>query len=99
MLDLFAGSGAIGLEFASRGAKKVYMCDHSKKAIEIINKNIIKTHSEKEVELYNCDFKLAISKIVEKKIDIVYLDPPYKTDYIKQSLESLLLLKNTLKLS
>ena len=36
VLDLFSGSGAVGLEFASRGAKKVYMCDNSKKAIEII---------------------------------------------------------------
>ena len=53
VLDLFAGSGAVGLEFASRGAEKVYMCDNSKKAIEIINKNIEKTSFQwvrKEVE-------------------------------------------------
>lgn len=94
VLDLFAGSGAIGLEFVSRGSKKVYMCDNSKKAIEIIKKNIEKTHSQDKVELYNCDFKTAISKIKEEKIDIVYLDPPYKTDYIKQALENLLALKS-----
>ena len=94
VLDLFAGSGAIGLEFVSRGSKKVYMCDNSKKAIEIINKNIEKTHSQDKVELYNCDFESAISKIKEEKIDIIYLDPPYKTDYIKQALENLLSLKS-----
>jgi len=94
VLDLFAGSGAVGLEFASRGAKKVYMCDNSKKAIEIISKNIEKTHMQEKVELYNCDFKKAILSVKEEKIDIVYLDPPYKTDYIKQALENLLLLKN-----
>ena len=94
VLDLFAGSGAIGLEFASRGSKKVYMCDNSKKAIEIINKNIEKTHLKEKTELYNCDFKSAISKIREERIDIVYLDPPYKTNYIKQALETLLLLKS-----
>lgn len=38
VLDLFSGSGAIGLEFASRGAKKVYLCDKSKEACEIIRK-------------------------------------------------------------
>lgn len=94
VLDLFAGSGAVGLEFASRGSNKVYMCDNSKKAIEIINNNIEKTHSQDKVELYNCDFKLAISKIKETKIDIVYLDPPYKTDYIRQALEKLLQLES-----
>ena len=40
VLDLFSGSGAIGLEFASRGANKVILCDKSKKATEIIKKNI-----------------------------------------------------------
>ena len=91
---IHSGSGAVGIEFASRGAKKVYMCDNSKKAIDIINKNIEKTHMQEKVELNNCDFKLAISKIKEEKIDIVYLDPPYKTDYIKQALEKLLELKS-----
>ena len=43
-LDLFSGSGAIGLEAASRGAKKVIICDKSKDAIQIIKKNIEKTH-------------------------------------------------------
>ena len=94
VLDLFSGSGAVGLEFASRGAKKVYMCDNSKKAIEIINKNIEKTHMQEKIELYNCDFKSVISKIKEE-IDIVYLDPPYKTNYIKQALEIILELKIT----
>ena len=43
-LDLFSGSGAIGLEAASRGAKKSILCDNSKLAIDIINKNVSKTH-------------------------------------------------------
>ena len=44
VLDLFAGSGAIGLECISRGAKKAILCDKSKEAIEIIKKNAKKTH-------------------------------------------------------
>ena len=86
VLDLFSGSGAIGLEFASRGAKKVILCDASKNAIEIIKKNIKKTHLENAVELYNLDFKKMIKIIENNKFDIIYLDPPYKTDYIKESL-------------
>ena len=90
VLDLFAGSGAIGLEFASRGAKKVYLCDKSKNACEIIKKNIAKTHLEQKVELYNLDFVEAIRKIANQKIDMIYLDPPYKTDFIKIAINELI---------
>lgn len=90
VLDLFSGSGAIGLEFASRGAKKVYLCDNSKKAINIIKQNIEKTHLEDKIELYNCDYIEALSKVNNTKLDIIYLDPPYKTDYIKKALEKIL---------
>ena len=90
VLDLFAGSGAIGLEFASRNAKKVYMCDSSKNAIQIIKRNIEKTHLEDKIELVNTDFKVMLSKLENKNFNYIYLDPPYKTDYIKQALEKIL---------
>lgn len=94
VLDLFSGSGAIGLEFASRGAKKVYMCDVSKEACNIIQKNIEKTHLEQKVELYNMDFKNVVNKLIEKQFDIIYLDPPYKTEFIKIAIEELIKNKN-----
>lgn len=90
VLDLFSGSGAIGLEFASRGAKKVYLCDKSKDACEIIKKNISKTHLEEKVKLYNADFIKVIKEIKGEKFDIIYLDPPYKTDFIKLSISELI---------
>lgn len=93
VLDLFSGSGAIGLEFASRGAKKVILCDNSKKAMDIIEKNIDKTHLQDVIITYNCDFKEALKKLQNEKIDIIYIDPPYKTNYIKLSLEIILELK------
>ena len=87
VLDLFSGSGAIGLEFASRGAKLVVLCDNSKKAIELIKKNIEKTHLEEKVQLYNLDFKEALKNEEKNKFDIIYLDPPYKTDDIKEAIQ------------
>lgn len=90
VLDLFSGSGAIGLEFASRGAKKVILCDKSKKALDIIQKNIDKTHLSEKVELYNCDFKDLLIKLQEKRFDIIYLDPPYKTNYIQEALKEII---------
>lgn len=47
-LDIFAGSGAIGLEAVSRGAKKAILCDNNKQAIQIIKKNIEKTRVSKQ---------------------------------------------------
>lgn len=90
VLDLFSGSGAIGLEFASRGAKQVYLCDSSKKAVNIIQKNIDKTHLEEKITLYNCDFKEVLIKLKNEKFDYIYIDPPYKTDYAKQSIEKII---------
>lgn len=89
-LDLFSGSGAIGLEAISRGAKKAILCDKSKEACEIINKNIQKTHFEQYVEVYNLNFKTVIQNKVNEKIDIIYLDPPYQTNYSIEAVEMLL---------
>ena len=90
ILDLFSGSGAIGLEFLSRGARKAYLCDKSKDAVDIIRKNIQKTHMEENVEILNMDYKKALDKVKFEKFDIIYLDPPYKTDFIKKSIEAIL---------
>ena len=87
VLDLFSGSGAIGLEAVSRGARKSILCDKEKQAIEIIRKNVQKTHMEQKVEIYYLDFKKILKEKIKEKQDIIFLDPPYKTDYIAQALE------------
>ena len=89
-VDLFAGSGAIGLEAASRGAKKVILCEKSKQAITVIKKNMEKTHLKDNVELYQLDYKELLENKLKEKMDIIYIDPPYKTDYIKKSIEIIL---------
>lgn len=86
-LDLFSGSGAIGLEAASRGAKKVILCDKSKDAIKIIDKNIEKTHLKEKLELYNLDYEMLLNTKIKEKIDIVYIDPPYDSDFAIKSIE------------
>ena len=86
VLDLFAGSGAIGLECLSRGAKKAVLCDKSKEAIEIIKRNIEKTHMEEKAKVINLDFETCLEKVKNEQFDIIYIDPPYATDYIFKSL-------------
>ena len=87
ILDLFAGSGALGLESLSRGAEKVFLCDNSRDAIKIINQNIEKTKTKDKVSLLNMDYKKALEELRIQKIkfDIVFLDPPYKTDFAEDA--------------
>ena len=89
-LDLFAGSGAIGLEAVSRNAKKVILVDNSKESIDIIRKNIEKTHSENNVELIKSDYKTALEKYINIKPDIIFIDPPYETDYAYEAIKIIL---------
>ena len=90
VLDLFSGSGAIGLEMVSRGAESAILCDKSQEAIEVIKKNIIKTHMEDKIKLYNLDFKQCLEKVKNQKFDIIYIDPPYETNFIAQSLKMII---------
>lgn len=89
VLDLFSGSGAIGIEAASRGAEKVILCDKSKDAINIINKNIEKTRLQQNTKVINSDYKEALKK-ANCKYDIIYIDPPYATNLVKDSVEEIL---------
>ena len=90
VLDLFSGSGVIGLEFLSRGAKRAVLCDSSKDAIKIIKQNVQKTHFEEKVEVYNMEFTKLVERLQNQKFDIIYIDPPYATDFIKISLEKII---------
>lgn len=72
-LDLFCGSGSLGIEALSNGAKKCYFVDKNKKVIEILKKN---TQDINNVYLINKDYKEALKNFKEK-FDIIFLDPPY----------------------
>lgn len=83
VLDLFAGSGSLGIEALSRGAKHAVLCDHYFEAIKIINKNIEATRYIEKSTIINKDYMLALKQIskLDKKFNIVFLDPPYKSDF------------------
>jgi len=81
VLDLFSGSGALGLESLSRGAKIAYLCDISKKAIEIIKQNIKKTHFEEQTKIINKNYKKCLEEVKNEQFDLIFLDPPYRTNY------------------
>lgn len=78
LLDLFAGSGSIGIEALSRGAKDVVFNDNNPAACNIIRNNLSKLNEKREV--YNYNYDLLIERI-KRKFDYIYLDPPYAFQY------------------
>lgn len=88
ILDLFSGSGNLGIEALSNGAKYAYLVDRNFKAINTINNNI------KNIGIDNCtvlksDYREALLNFKNNniKFDIIFLDPPYKTNYIEESVK------------
>lgn len=87
VLDLFAGSGAIGIEFLSRGCKKAYLCDKSKGAIRFITDNINKTKLQENAIIENKDYAFFLKELynINEKFDIIFLDPPYDLNIAKDA--------------
>lgn len=92
VLDLFAGTGAIGIEFLSRGAGKCVFSEYSSENVKCINENLDHTRLEDQAEIYKGDFKRNLLNIARRgyKFDYVFIDPPYnKLDYYYQAIEML----------
>lgn len=91
VLDLFAGSGALGLECLSRGAKKAFFCDSNIDAIKIINSNLEKTRLSLKSCVYHKEYKKCLEKLKEEKLkfDLIFLDPPYKTFLVNEALKKI----------
>ena len=78
-LDLFSGSGAIGIEALSRGARKAYFNDLNKECIKVIKENLSKARFEEQAVVYNLSFLNMLNKVKDVSFDIIYIDPPYNT--------------------
>lgn len=103
-LDLFAGSGSIGIEAISRGAKKTYLNEKDFKAFKIIVKNIDSLDIDSSsYQLCNKDYRLFLKKYKDVLFDIIYLDPPYRfkvnQDIIKYMSDNDLLSSNAIIIS
>lgn len=88
-LDLFCGSGAIGIEALSRGAKKGYFVDSSPQAVSCTRENIIFTKFDTQSVVLRQDCLTALHQISEKQVDLVFMDPPYGLGYERKALEIL----------
>jgi 16S rRNA (guanine(966)-N(2))-methyltransferase RsmD len=87
VLDLFAGSGQLGIEALSRGAASVTFVDESSDAIKLIRKNIERCGFQPPEHRFSVVQSDAFSALKGKsKYDIIILDPPYKTNFMKKAL-------------
>ncbi|MBS4189104.1 16S rRNA (guanine(966)-N(2))-methyltransferase RsmD [Bacillus sp. FJAT-49705] len=88
-LDLFAGSGGLGIEALSRGAEKVIFVDMDGKAIQTIRENVKTCEFEDKVEIYRNEAERAIKALIKRELafDIIFLDPPYKKQQLLKLLE------------
>ncbi len=90
-LDLFSGSGAIGIEALSRGASRAYFVENNKKAVACIRDNLNFTGLSNDAVVMPISVTEAIVTLGKDKIlfDIVFMDPPYNHDYEKSTLVQL----------
>ena len=90
VLDLFAGSGQLGLEALSRGAEHAVLVDKSPDAFDTIKENAQKTHLYKKCRIVNMDYAdyILSAKRGGAKFDIVFLDPPYDSELLAPALKS-----------
>ncbi len=91
VLDLFAGSGQMGIEALSRGAAHAVFCDTSKASVAAVQSNLQKTRLEALGEVYSMDFLALLRSFENRKcFDLVFLDPPYSLGAIPKALRALL---------
>ena len=91
-LDLFSGSGAIGIEALSRGARECVLVENNRKAAACIRENLAITHLAEDAELMECDSLTAIRRLADtgsEVFDIIFMDPPYGKELEKEAILAL----------
>ena len=95
VLDLFAGSGIIGIECLSRGAKSLTLIDSDKRSLSLIRKNLSLCNLNAKIILGKLPNILNKKKLSNEEFDLIFIDPPYgSSDFISDVLDSIL--KNNL---
>ena len=88
-IDLFSGSGGIGIEALSRGAKKAYFIENAANAYKCILENLKTTHFEDVSIVIKSDVVIGLRNIHEEEADIIFIDPPYHDDLYQRTIMQL----------
>lgn len=90
-LDLFAGSGGLGIEGLSRGLEKVVFVDRNYRAVQTVKSNLDICGFREKAEVYKNDWKRALNAIIQRNLSfrVIWLDPPYNQDVYINILEKI----------
>ena len=88
-IDLYSGSGGIGIEALSRGARHAYFVENNKNALACITENLQFTKLADKATVLKQDVLSALSGIHEKEANVIFMDPPYDRDYERQVFQML----------
>ena len=88
VLDLFAGSGALGIEALSRGAKHVTFVDNNREAIDVIKRNVTATQNDPDSRVVYSDWIIFLQNA--ESYDIIFLDPPYQLGYLDETVSMII---------
>lgn len=88
VLDLFGGTGQLGIEALSRGAKSAVFVDAGEPACTLIRENLRRTKLENQAVVIRADYLAYLSRCKEK-FDIIFLDPPYAEVFLENSIKSI----------
>ncbi len=89
VLDLFAGSGGLGLEALSRGAKRVVFCDQNQAALKTLKENLDDLKMAQQAEVIRADSLALLRRLAKasRQFDWIFIDPPYASDLAEQALQ------------
>jgi 16S rRNA (guanine(966)-N(2))-methyltransferase RsmD len=91
VLDLFAGSGQLGIEAISNGANICYFIDHNNEVTKVLNKNIDNLNIKDKSKVILTDWKKFLNESANKiKFDLIFVDPPYDYDVYEKILEKVI---------
>jgi 16S rRNA (guanine966-N2)-methyltransferase len=91
VLDLFAGTGNLGIEALSRGAKKAFFVEKGRESLRLIQKNLAQCHLEEQSEILTKEVNRAIGILKQRgeSFDLILMDPPYEKGWVQKTLTKL----------
>ena len=89
-VDMFAGTGSVGLEALSQGAKHVYFVENNRRALLALRTNVSRCGAESQVTIVAAALPQAVQKLpATQQVDVLFLDPPYASDLAEATLSTL----------
>lgn len=86
-LDLFAGSGGIGIEALSRGAEEAVFVEKNRAAVSVIRENLKVTRLEEHAEVIQADVSAGLHRLSGRQFDYIFMDPPYQGKFENSTLK------------